>query len=243
VLPQVGIGDITTGVHALSAILAALLHRERTGVGQYVETSLLDCYFSYQDLTVAMVSLSHGELLPRRTGSHHYAVAPLGVFRGKKHPILVMGGAEHQFPDFCRAMGKPELATDPRFKDIPARKENIEELKKLIQDGFDSLSDEEALRRMEENRVPHAPVLAVEEAMAHPNHRGRNIVRTIEDRVLGSFEVPGFPLRFSEYPESRKMEAPLLGEHNAEVLHDYLGYSTERVRQLEAEGVLYRGER
>ena len=243
VLPQVGIGDITTGVHALSAILAALLHRERTGIGQYVETSLLDCYFSYQDLTVAQVSLTKGAMLPRRNGSHHFALTPLGIFRGKQHPIIVMSSAEHQFPDLCRAMGQPELATDPRFKDVPARTANSTELKKIIQDWFDSVSDEEALRLMEENRVPHAPVLAVEEAMAHPHHRGRGTVRTINDRILGSFEVPGFPLRFSEFPELREMEAPLLGEHNAEVLSDYLGYGPERVRQLEAEGILFRGDR
>jgi CoA:oxalate CoA-transferase len=243
VLPQVGIGDITTGVHALSAILAALLHRERSGVGQYVETSLLDCYFSYQDLTVQTVSLSDGKVLPRRSGSHHFALTPLGVFRGKKHPIMVMSSAEHQFPDLCRAMGRPELATDPRFKDNPARTANSAELKRIVQEWFDSVSDEEALQRMEENRVPHAPVLAVEEAMAHPHHRGRGIVQTINDRFLGSFDVPGFPLRFSEYPEKREMEAPLLGEHNAEILRDYLGYDATRVRQLEENGVLYHGDR
>jgi crotonobetainyl-CoA:carnitine CoA-transferase CaiB-like acyl-CoA transferase len=244
VLPQVGIGDITTGVHALSAIMAALLHRERTGVGQYVETSLLDCYFSYQDLTVQTVSLTNGATLPRRTGSHHFAVAPLGIFRGKQHPIIVMAGAEHQFPDFCRAMGRPELAKDPRFKDIPARKENIEELKRLIQDWFDSMpNDDAALQAMQEHRVPHAPVLAVEEAMAHPHHRARGIVRTINDRFLGTFEVPGFPLRFSEFPERPDLLAPTLGQDNAEVLRDYLGYSPERIRQLEADGILHHGDR
>jgi len=244
VLPQVGIGDITTGVHALSAILAALLYRERTGRGQYVETSLLDCYFSYQDLTVQTVSLSNGASLPRRSGSHHFHVAPLGVFRGKKHPILVMAGAEHQFPYFCKAMGRPELATDPRFKDIAARKENLEELKRIVQDWFDSMpNDEQAMHLMEEHRVPFAPVLNVEEAMAHEHHRERQIVRTIHDRFLGSFDVPGFPLRFSESPELRAMEAPTLGEHNAEVLSGYLGYSAEQIRRLEADGVLFRGER
>jgi CoA:oxalate CoA-transferase len=243
VLPQVGIGDITTGVHAFSAILAALLHRERKGVGQYVETSLLDCYFSYHDLTVQTVSLSNGKTLPRRSGSHHFSVAPLGVFRGRSHPIMLMPGTEHQFPEFCKAMGKPEMATDPRFKDIPARRENIEELKRIIQQWLDSIPEEEALARMEEYRVPFAPVLAVEEAMAHPHMRERNIVRTINDRVLGRFDVPGFPLRFSEFPRTRDMEAPLLGEHNAEVLRNYLGYTPERIRQLEADGILCRGDR
>ncbi|MGH7841693.1 MAG: CaiB/BaiF CoA transferase family protein [Candidatus Binataceae bacterium] len=244
VLPQVGIGDITTGVHALSAITAALLHRERTGKGQYVETSLLDCYFSYQDLTVQTVSLTNGEVLPRRSGSHHFAIAPLGIFKGKRQPIIVMAGAEHQFPDFCRAMGRPELASDPRFKDIPARKANIEELKRIVQEWFDSTpSDEAALALLEEHRVPHGPVLAVEEAMAHPHHRERGVVQTIEDRFLGTFDVPGFPLRFSEFPDRRAMTAPTLGEHNAEILRDYLGYPQERVQQLEADGILHRGPR
>ena len=243
VLPQIGIGDITTGVHALSAVLAALLHRERTGVGQHVETSLLDCYFSYHDMTVHRTSLTNGRQLARRSGSHHFALTPIGVFAGKSTPILIMSSHDHQFPDLCRAMGQPELATEPRFKDVPARTANSAELKRIVQEWFDSVSDEEAMRLLEENRVPYAPVLAVEEAMAHPHHRSRQIVRTIEDRFLGSYEVPGFPLRFSEFPELRTMEAPILGEHNAEILREYLGYTEERVQQLEEAGVLFRGDR
>ena len=92
-LPQVGLGDISTGVHALTAIMAALLHRERTGEGQYIETSLLDCYFSYNDMTVHTASLSGGAFQPRRNGAHHFAVAPLGVFNGKRSPILIMASA------------------------------------------------------------------------------------------------------------------------------------------------------
>jgi crotonobetainyl-CoA:carnitine CoA-transferase CaiB-like acyl-CoA transferase len=104
-LPQVGVGDITTGVHALTGIIAALLHRERTGEGQYLETSLLDCYFSYNDMTVHTASLSGGAFSPRRNGAHHFAVAPLGVFKGKRNPILIMASTEHQFGYLCRAMG------------------------------------------------------------------------------------------------------------------------------------------
>ena len=99
------------------------------------------------------------------------------------------------------------------------------------------------LRLLEENRVPHAPVLSVEQAMAHPHLRERGTIRTINDRFVGDYDVPGFPLRFSEFPEPREMTAPTLGEHNAEVLHEYLGYPPERVRQLEADGILHRGPR
>ncbi len=228
-LPQVGVGDISTGVHALTAIMAALLHRERTGEGQYVETSLLDCYFSYNDMTVHSASLSGGAISPRRNGAHHFAVAPLGVFNGKRSPILIMASTEHQFGYLCRAMGQPELPSDPRFCNNTARMANVEELKRLIQDWFDATSDDEVYRRFEEHRVPYAQVLSIKEAMAHPHLREREVVRTVNDRFLGEFDLPGFPLRFSAYGRHREMEAPTLGEHNEAVLHEYLGYSAERI--------------
>ncbi len=243
-LPQVGVGDISTGVHALSAITAALLHRERTGEGQFVETSLLDCYFSYNDMTVHTASLSGGAFLPRRNGAHHFAVAPLGVFNGKQSPILIMASTEHQFGYLCHAMGRPDLPTDPRFKSNSDRMAHVTELKRLIQDWFDAMpSDDEVYRRFEEHRVPYAQVLSIDQAIAHPHLREREIVRTIDDRFLGEFAIPGFPLRFSAHPRHPEMAAPTLGEHNESVLREYLGYSPERIARLEAQGVLQRGPR
>jgi crotonobetainyl-CoA:carnitine CoA-transferase CaiB-like acyl-CoA transferase len=242
-LPQVGVGDVSTGVHALTAILAALLHRERTGEGQYVETSLLDCYFSYNDLTVQATSLSRGKVLPRRNGSHHFGVAPLGVFNGKRGGILVMAATDHQFGYLCRAMGRPEIHTDKRFLTNADRIANVEELKRIIQAWFDATDDDEVFRLFEEYRVPYAPVLAIEEAMAQPHLREREIVRKHRDRFLGEFDIPGFPLRFSAYPRHPDLGAPTLGEHNNAVLEEFLGYSPERIAALEAEGVLHRGPR
>ena len=244
VLPQVGVGDISTGVHGLTAILAALLHRERTGEGQFVETSLLDCYFSYNDMTVHSASLSRGAMLPRRNGSHHFGVAPLGVFNGKSCPILIMASTQHQFAYLCRAMGRPELPDDPRFKNNADRMANVEELKRLIQEWFDSMpGDDEVFRLFDEYRVPYAPVLNVEQAISHPHLRDNEVVRTVSDRFLGEFDVPGFPLRFSECPRHPELVAPILGEHNRTVLSDYLGYSAERIEALERDHVLHQGER
>jgi CoA:oxalate CoA-transferase len=244
VLPQVGVGDISTGVHGLTAILAALLHRERTGEGQYVETSLLDCYFSYNDLTVHTASLSRGATLPRRSGSHHFGVAPLGIFNGKSCPILIMASTQHQFAYLCQAMGRPELIDDPRFRTNPDRMAHVEELKRLIQEWFDSMpGDDEIFRLFDEHRVPYAPVLTIEQAMAHPHLRDNEIVRTVNDRFLGEFDVPGFPLRFSECQRHPQLNAPTLGEHNRSILSDYLSYSTERIEALERDGVLHHGTR
>jgi CoA:oxalate CoA-transferase len=244
VFPQAGIGDVSTGVHAMGAILAALLFRERTGKGQHVETSLLDCYFSYHEANVQILSASRGAQVPQRAGSHHYLVCPAGIFNGKQNPILIIAGLDQQWAGLCRAMGRPDLVADPRFKDLPTRAANAEELKRLVQDWIDALSsDEELMGLLEENRIPCAAVLTVQQAMAHPHLRERGTVRTVNDRFLGEFDVPGFPLRFSAFPEPLELEAPILGQHNAEILHDYLGYPPERISQLEAEGILFHGER
>jgi len=182
VFPQVGLGDVSTGVHAMGAILAALLYRERTGEGQHVEASLLDSYFSSHDLNVQAFSASHGAMRPRRTGSHHFLACPAGIFQGKKNPVLILAQLDHQFPLLCRAMGRPELASDPRFKDLPSRAVNAEELKRIVQEWIDSTpSDEAVLALLEEYRVPHAPVLTVEEAINHPHLRDRGTVTTISD--------------------------------------------------------------
>src|SRR6202011_4019283 len=126
---------------------------------------LLDCYFSYCDMIVHAASLSGGTIVPRRSGSRHYAVAPLGVFRGKDAPILIMASTDHQFAYLCRAMGQPELSSDPRFKTNADRFARVDELTRLIQDWFDSMpNDDETYRTLEEFRVPFAPVLTIEQA-------------------------------------------------------------------------------
>ena len=96
---------------------------------------------------------------------------------------------------------------------------------------------------VDENRVPNAPVLSVEQAVNHPQLRARRTIRSIHDRILGEFQVPGFPLRFSEFPDELTLEAPFLGEHNHEVLEKFLGYSASRVKELVTAGVLYHADR
>ena len=97
-----------------------------------------------------------------------------------------------------------------------------------------------AIAALKENRVPHAPVLTLEQAMNHPHLRQRGTVRRVRDRMLGEFDVPGFPLRFSEFPQTLELQAPLLGEHNVEVLSRYLGYTRAQVAELERKSILRR---
>ncbi|MGE0681381.1 MAG: CaiB/BaiF CoA transferase family protein [Candidatus Binatia bacterium] len=238
--PMLGLGDVSTGVHAYAAIASALLYRERTGKGQYLDITLLDSYFHCHELNVQLYSGTQGAVQPTRSGSHHYAVSPAGLFKGKETYLFILC-LEHQWAGLCRAMGKSELIDDPRFFTNVKRVEHQAEMVQIIEEWIVAQqSDDEAVRILQAGHVPVAPVLSIAEAINHPHLRERRTVRRITDRVLGELDIPGMPLRFSEFPEELPLQAPLLGEHNAEILRDYLAYTPEQIRQLESEGVLKR---
>lgn len=243
--PMLGLGDVSTGVHGLTSIACALLYRERTGRGQHLDVSLLDSYFHCHELNVQMYSASGGKIKPKRAGSHHTAAPIIGIFKGKapESYFFIMAPVDHQFVALCKAMGRTELGTDPRFSTVIARAENLAEINAVIQSWLDSQPDDATiLGKLEEYRIPVAPILSVEEAVNHPHLRQRRTVRKIRDRILGEYDIPGVPLRFSEFPTELELQAPFLGEHNAEILSG-LGFSEDRIKELEKTGVLHRGER
>jgi crotonobetainyl-CoA:carnitine CoA-transferase CaiB-like acyl-CoA transferase len=238
--PMAAIGDVSTGVNAALAIVSALLHRERKGQGQHLDISLLDTYFNCHHTAVEMYSLTNGQINLTRSGKHLPYGAPCSMYRGHGHYIVIVASMEHQWRQLCEAMGRPGLAGDPRFKTNAERLKRQDELYEIIQGWLTSLpSDDAIMASLNQYRVPAAPVLSVEEAMHHPHMRGRGTITRVHDKILGDFELPGFPLRFSAFPHPLDLEAPLLGEHNAEILSSYLGYTPERIQQLERDGILY----
>ena len=237
-LVGLAIGDTSTGVHAATAIGYSLFHRERTGKGQYLDIALLDVYFHHHEVNVQDYSASKGTSLPRRLGTHHNVAAPAGMFKGKDRYFFIIA-LTHQWEPFCDAISMPELKTDPRFSDPATRIENRFELAKVIEAWMaDQESDDAVQKILEDGRIPVAPILEVEEAMAHPHMIQRETVRTISDRSIGEFQVPGMPLRFSEFPGHLPLVAPYLGEQNAEVLSEYASMSPEEIAKLENEGIL-----
>jgi CoA:oxalate CoA-transferase len=105
-------------------------------------------------------------------------------------------------------------------------------------------ADETVIALLEENRVACSPVLSVVETMNHPHYRARNMVRTVRDPILGEVTIPGFPLKFSAYPELPEgLEAPLLGQHGEQILREVLGYSEASLRKLRESGALYSDNR
>jgi crotonobetainyl-CoA:carnitine CoA-transferase CaiB-like acyl-CoA transferase len=242
--PALGLGDVSTGVHGLAAVACALLYRDKTGRGQHLDISLIDAYFHCHEVNVQLLSASRGAIKPKRNGSQHPSVCPIGLFKGHQDYFFIMAPIDHQWVHLCEAMGKPQLAQDPRFVKGINRSQNLAALTKEIQDWLDSTKDdEEIFRILEEHRVPFAPVLSVEQAVNHPHFRERHTVRTINDRLLGEFDIPGMPLKFSDFPGELDLQAPLLGENNAEILEKHLGYTAPQLDDLYARGVLKRGDR
>ena len=240
--PMLGLGDVGTGVHAMGAIACALLYRERTGKGQHLDISLLDSYFHCHEMNVQIYSGSKGAVNPIRSGSQHYALCPIGLFKGKETYLFIIA-LDHQWPALCAVMGRPELADDPNFSSNAQRIANMDQVAAVIEGWLASTaSDDEAIRILQEARLPVAPVLTIEQAVNHPHLRYRRTVRTIVDREFGELDIPGMPLKFSEFPNELRLETPSLGEHNEEVLSTYLSYTPEQVRILESEGVLRRAE-
>ncbi len=239
-MPMVAIGDVSAGAHAMGAIACALLHRERTGEGQYIDVSLLDTYFHCQTIGVQLYSASKGAREMKASGLHHSLACPAGVFKGHKWWIIILAMTDKQWVSVCQAIGKPELAKDARYARARDRAQRREELVSVIEDWLAAMpNDEASIEMLRKNRVPVAPVLSIREAMEHPHLVARGTVRTINDPILGEFKIPGFPLRFSGFPEEIEFDAPMLGQHNAAVLEKYLGLSAERVGELQTAGILH----
>jgi CoA:oxalate CoA-transferase len=235
------VGDINAAVSAVAAIGFSLLHRERTGAGQYLDISLLDAYFHCHDRSVHIYSASKGAIIPQRSGNHNPFYCPAGIFKGKNRYLVIIAVTDLHWAAVCRVIGRPELAQDPRFDTNEKRAKNG--VVEMMEQWLQTLpSDDEAVRLLEEQHVPVSPVLSVVEAINHPHLRQRRTVMTIKDRVYGTMDVPASPVRFTQFP-GLALEAPFLGEHNREILQTYLGYPPERIGELEAQGILHQENR
>ncbi|MEQ8234659.1 MAG: CoA transferase [Gammaproteobacteria bacterium] len=235
----IGICDSNAGVHGFAAIGYALFHRLRTGEGQYIDLSMVDAVYHMHEYNVHGRSVIGDDFHPHRTGEHHELIAPFGVFRGPRG-YLVIAVLQLQWKGLCAALGRPDLEHDPRFADGTTRARNRHELITIIEQWAAGFADDAAVvAALEAHRVPAAPVLNPLDTLEHPHFVERGMVREVSDPILGRVQVPGFPFKFSAQPEVAEAIAPLLGEHNAQVLTGLLDLDADAVAALAADGVLH----
>src|SRR3984885_2106584 len=229
----IAISDSATGGTAAMAVGFALLHRERTGEGQYIDCSLIDTYFNMHEVNVPKSSLRGRQFHPPRMGSLHPDGGPTGVFRCNNDEFISIMVMPHQWPLMVKAMNRPDLAEDARFHDARARRDNNAALKGIIENWLAQFaSRDDAIAALEAERVPCAPVLSLHETMAHPHLRARGTVRRVTDRDIGPFDIPGLAAKFSRWTPAADLTADRLGEHNEEILRDILGLNDAEIREL-----------
>ncbi len=230
------IADTGTAVHAFASLGYALYHRERTGRGQHIDIAMVDCMFHMHE---GHLQCAHfGDYEPKRMGSHHELVFPVGTFKGPQGWIVVLC-LDLQWPNFCNALGRPDLIDDPRYKTMPERAARRHELIELTEAWMATFAtDAELIAHLESFRVPCSPVLSPTDAIGHPHYEARDMVRWVDDPLAGKVPIPGYPFKFGAQPQLPDLTAPTLGQHNGEILGGRLGMSAERVAELTEAGVL-----
>jgi formyl-CoA transferase len=232
----VAIVDVTAGLFATAAILAALHERERSGEGQYLDIALLDSQVAWL-INVGSNYLVSGEI-PKRYGNAHPNIVPYEPFKARDGWVALGVGTDHQWRRFCELAGCQELADDPRFATNPKRVENREVLVPLLQEVFKKKDAREWLNLLLEAGIPCAPINNVKEVFDDPQVRARDMVVEVPHPTAGTVKLAGSPIKMSRTPVQIKQHPPLLGEHTEEILTTLLGYSREEIEQLRAEEVI-----
>jgi formyl-CoA transferase len=232
----VPIVDITSGMFAAYAILAGLRARDLTGRGQKVDLSLFETQLAW----LANVGSNYliGGNTPKRYANAHPNVAPYDAFKARDRHFALAVGNDMQFKTFCGMIGRPELATDPRFAQNAGRVSNRHELTPLINKALAGRDADEWMQLLRAAGVPCAPINTVPEAFAHPQAAARDMILQVEHPTAGTIKLAGFPYKFSDTPASVRMPPPLLGQHTQEVLVELLGYSPDDVQKLREQGAI-----
>jgi crotonobetainyl-CoA:carnitine CoA-transferase CaiB-like acyl-CoA transferase len=205
---------------ATQAILASLVERERTGTGRYIDVALNDsllALFTYQ----AGRFFATGKV-PSREGNHHATISPYGTFAGSDGLINVAVATDGQFVQFCEALGAPELGADPRFATNPLRQAARGALTEEIEKRMKLRTTAEWLLRLEAAGIPAGPILDLPEAFLAPVAADRQMRVEVDHPVAGRISQVGAPWKMDGESSPIRRPPPLLGEHDDEVMRDWL---------------------
>jgi crotonobetainyl-CoA:carnitine CoA-transferase CaiB-like acyl-CoA transferase len=230
--------DITAGILAAMGVLAAYIHRLRTGLGQQVDTSLFEAGITHTYWQSA-ICLATG-VSPGPLGSAHPLMAPYQAFRTKDGWLNIGAANQANWEKLIRALDAEHLGRDPRFVDNAGRLTNLPALVELLTPYFRERSTAEWLAQFDALGLPAGPVLSIAEMHADPQTQAREMVTEVQHSRLGAVKTLGAPVKFSATPGSVRRGAPILGEHTWEILQEH-GYSDEKIESLAAGGAVLIG--
>ncbi|MBI4444441.1 MAG: CoA transferase [Acidobacteria bacterium] len=214
------VADVGAALYLTVGILAALQARHVTGMGQYLEVSLLDAQVSMLENAFSRY-FATGEI-PQPSGSRHPQVAPFQAFPTRDGYLVVSAGTQEQWELLCDALHRSDLKKDNRFADFVARQVHVSDLEKELFPIFRAASTSDWLQLLPKLGIPCAPIQNIAEAAADPQVLARNMIVELEDPLAGKVRIVNSPLRFSQTAVNASRSAPRLGSSKKEVLDEWL---------------------
>ncbi len=232
----VAIIDLVAGLMLGKSITAALFAREKIGVGQRIDTSLLEAEVASL-INVGSNYLISGKV-PGRWGNAHPTIVPYQSFQTADSFLVVGVASEAIWRRFCRAIDQDELARDQRFVNNADRVNHRTELIAILAEVFRSRHNQTWLNLLNSAEVPCAPIQTIDKVFAAPQVRHREMLANVDHPSAGSVPMAGIPVKFSVTPASIRLPPPRLGEHTAEVLGSWLDMSTEAIEEMKRQSII-----
>ena len=230
------IGDIVPGLFATIGIMTALYHRSLTGEGQRLDIAMLDSLVAILENAIARYQVN--QEVPRPIGNRHPAITPFDSFSTQDGYIIVAAGNPKLFEKLCNLLGLPELLSDERFSQYAPRHQHEKELKPILDRVFSRYTQTEALDMLAKAGIPCAPVNSIDQVLANPQVKARDMIVEVEHPIAGILKLAGIPIKMSLTPGAIEKPAPTLGQHTEEVLGSFLGLSWEQIEDLQRRGVV-----
>ncbi|SDN97047.1 CaiB/BaiF CoA-transferase family protein [Bacillus sp. OK048] len=228
--------DQTTGIHAVTGILAALLHYNQTGEGQYLEVSLLETAVGF--LGYQAQNYWATQKVPERMGTGYGTLCPYQVFESADGHILIAVGNDTIWRRFCPAVGLEDFMDDSRFKTNPDRVRNFNETVEIVQEVIKTRSTQEWLEVLKQAKVPCAPVNTIDQVVEDPQVKYREMILQYTHPKLGDLKGIAYPVSFQNVKREVKKHPPLIGEHTEEILQE-IGYTSSQINDMTNEGIVY----
>lgn len=236
--PGASFGDIIAGLYTAIGILSALHERERSGRGQAVDISMLDCQVSVLENAIMRYFVTGKP--PEKLGTRHPSATPFQAFPTADGWVVVAlaFGGENQWQLLCGLLGLPELIDDRRFDTGPKRTANHSELEPILNEAFRSQSTDHWLRELGAVGIPCGPVNGIPEVVRDPQVIARGMVREVSHPVAGTIPIANSPVRFSRSESGIKGPPPSMGQDTVAVLAELLGLTAGEVAAIEERGVV-----
>jgi len=239
-------GDLVTGAYATISILFALIHKMKTGQGQRIDISMQDVmyYNNYR----AMMDKGLGPIMahvekelgrkPKDVLNSSDRMPFYGFFKSKDGKVAIVSITSRQWKDLVEIIGRPEMATDPKFSNLLVQIHNHEEAVNLIEEWTVEHTSQEIISILESKKIPCGIAYTSEQVNVDENLKQRGMFEKVYHEKFGDIDIPGFPFKLSDTSGTIRMPAPGLGEHNKLILEQWLGYTSEEVQKLYKKGTM-----